>query len=51
VSTAANGGAASTYPDPGQESVAEIVTHVAQHDVIDRNMALRRLCPFDIATS
>jgi len=31
-------------------SVTEIVTHVAQHGAIGRNMALLRPCAFDIAT-
>jgi|SRR5215467_852276 hypothetical protein len=41
----ANAGLASA-----QASVTKLVTHVAQHDAIGRNMALRRPCAFDIAT-
>jgi len=42
---------ASMGSDPAQASVTEIVTHVAQHDAIGRNMARRRSCALDIATS
>ena len=47
----AKGRTANTGSDPAQASVTEIVTHVAQHDAIGRNMALLRPCHFDIVTS
>ena len=40
-----------TGSDPAQRSVTEIVTNVAQHDVIGRNMPLRERCIFWIASS
>ena len=41
---------ANTASDPTQASVTEIVTRLAQHDAIGRNMALGRPCTFDFAT-
>ena len=37
-----------TGSGPAQASLTEIVTHVAQHDVIGRNMARLRWCAFDM---